>query len=207
MIAPGRTVHRQSSETIADVAAIAAKRLERGCPAAYSWRTFFLLAFLITASMAVWVSSIRVVERAPRARVIAAQVVSIGDGDPRRGSTAQLRVWNATPTIARPSRQRRHQDILRQKTMIRLNQLPATTPNAWRKLNPKSALTGSTNPFRRARSTTTKGFLTGFDIEGDLYWLGPERARIEHTSGIEWLGHGGRHADCFDVGGRCSCRA
>ena len=41
------------------------------------WRTFFLLAFLIAASMAAWVASIRIVERTPRADQIAAQVVSI----------------------------------------------------------------------------------------------------------------------------------
>lgn len=41
------------------------------------WRTFFLLAFLIAASMAAWVASFRVVERAPRGEQIAAQVTSI----------------------------------------------------------------------------------------------------------------------------------
>ncbi len=41
------------------------------------WRTFFLLAFLITMSMAAWVGSFRMVERGPRAQQMAAQVVSI----------------------------------------------------------------------------------------------------------------------------------
>ena len=41
------------------------------------WRTFILLAILITVSMAAWVASFRMLERAPRARQIAAQVVSM----------------------------------------------------------------------------------------------------------------------------------
>ncbi|HSY27659.1 MAG TPA: two-component sensor histidine kinase, partial [Burkholderiaceae bacterium] len=41
------------------------------------WRTFFLLTFLITVSLAIWVSSISMVERAPRARQVASQIVSI----------------------------------------------------------------------------------------------------------------------------------
>jgi len=41
------------------------------------WRTFFLLAFLIAASMAAWVVSFRMVERTPRAHQIAAQMISI----------------------------------------------------------------------------------------------------------------------------------
>ncbi|PND65857.1 two-component sensor histidine kinase, partial [Escherichia coli] len=41
------------------------------------WRTFFLLSFLIAASMAAWVISFRIVERTPRAEQIASQVASI----------------------------------------------------------------------------------------------------------------------------------
>src|SRR3954467_376756 len=41
------------------------------------WRTFFLLGFLIAASLAAWFASYRIVERTPRANQIAAQVVSM----------------------------------------------------------------------------------------------------------------------------------
>ena len=41
------------------------------------WRTFFLLAFLIAASMAAWVASYRIIEQTPRANQIAAQVISV----------------------------------------------------------------------------------------------------------------------------------
>jgi two-component system osmolarity sensor histidine kinase EnvZ len=41
------------------------------------WRTFFLLTFLITASMVAWVASFRMVERGPRAEQLAAQIVSV----------------------------------------------------------------------------------------------------------------------------------
>src|ERR1700757_5104453 len=52
------------------------KRLSRLSSGLF-WRTFFFLAFLITASLVVWVSSITIVERGPRARQIASQIVSI----------------------------------------------------------------------------------------------------------------------------------
>ena len=41
------------------------------------WRTFFLLAFLLAASMAAWVASYRIIERTPRASQAAAQIVSL----------------------------------------------------------------------------------------------------------------------------------
>src|SRR5512133_3655422 len=41
------------------------------------WRTFFMLAFLIAASMAAWVASYQGVEQTPRANQIAAQVISV----------------------------------------------------------------------------------------------------------------------------------
>ena len=41
------------------------------------WRTFILLAILITVSMAAWVASFRMLELGPRARQVAAQVVSM----------------------------------------------------------------------------------------------------------------------------------
>ena len=41
------------------------------------WRTFFLLGVLTAVSMAAWVGMISVVQRAPQAQQIAAQVISI----------------------------------------------------------------------------------------------------------------------------------
>ena len=41
------------------------------------WRTFLMLAVLVTASMLAWMSNFRTLETAPRAQQMAAQIVSI----------------------------------------------------------------------------------------------------------------------------------
>src|SRR5690349_1374915 len=41
------------------------------------WRTFLLIALLITFSLAAWFQSFRVIERKPRAQRIALQLVSV----------------------------------------------------------------------------------------------------------------------------------
>ena len=41
------------------------------------WRTFFLLGFLITICMMVWVASLRIIERTPKAQQMAAQIISV----------------------------------------------------------------------------------------------------------------------------------
>ncbi|MDB5763426.1 MAG: envZ [Herminiimonas sp.] len=147
------------------------------------WRTFFLLAFLIAASMAAWVASFRMVERAPRANQIAAQVISIvtitraalthSAPDSRRellfdlASNEGIRVYPREET-----------DVVKPPPDTELMQ--AIQANVREKLGEDTTFAGRVNDIA--------GFWVSFKIEDDEYWLMLERERVERTSGIQWLG-------------------
>jgi len=147
------------------------------------WRTFFLLAFLIAASMAAWVASFRMIERAPRARQIAAQVISIvtitraalthSAPDSRRellfdlASNEGIRVYPREKT-----------DDVRPPSDTALMPLIQTDVRA--NLGPDTMFAGRVNDI--------PGFWISFTIDEDEYWLMLERERVERASGIQLLG-------------------
>ena len=147
------------------------------------WRTFFLLAFLITASLTVWVSSLRVVERAPRARQIASQIASIV-------TVTRAAITNSAPDLRRELLI----DLATSEGIMivpledtdQVNPVPASPlldqiqTELRTKLGRQTRFAGQINEH--------DGFWVSFDIEGDPYWLGLERERIDRPSGIEWLG-------------------
>jgi two-component system osmolarity sensor histidine kinase EnvZ len=149
------------------------------------WRTFFLLSFLITASLAIWVSSIRVIERTPRAEQIAAQIVSIV-------TVTRVAITNSAPDLRRELLI----DLANSEGIkifpLEDNNIVKEAPdnpmasqietNIRAKLGPDTRFAGKIN--------NVDGFWVSFDIEGDLYWLGLKRERIEHP-GIQWLGWAG----------------
>lgn len=147
------------------------------------WRTFFLLAFLITASMAAWVASFRVVERTPRAKQIAAQVISVvtitrvalthSAPDLRRellfelASNEGIRVYPLEET---------DRVIAPDETSL----MPLIESSVKAKLGADTKFAGKVNDVA--------GFWVSFKIDEDEYWLMLERDRVERTSGIQWLG-------------------
>lgn len=147
------------------------------------WRTFFLLAFLIAASMAAWVASFRMVERTPRAHQIAAQVISIviitrsalthSAPDSRRellfdlASNEGIRVYPREKT-----------DAVQPPPDTAL--MPEIQASVRARLGNDTQFAGSVNDIG--------GFWVSFKIEDDEYWLMLERDRVEHTSGVQWLG-------------------
>jgi two-component system osmolarity sensor histidine kinase EnvZ len=147
------------------------------------WRTFFLLAFLIAASMAAWVASFRMVERTPRANQIAAQVISIviitrsalthSAPDSRRellfdlASNEGIRVYPREGT-----------DVVKPPPDTAL--MPAIQASVKARLGNDTSFAGRVNDLA--------GFWVSFKIEDDEYWLMLERERVERTSGIQWLG-------------------
>jgi two-component system osmolarity sensor histidine kinase EnvZ len=147
------------------------------------WRTFFLLAFLIAASMAAWVASFRIVERTPRANQIAAQVISIvtitrsalthSAPDSRRellfdlASNEGIRIYPREDT-----------DAVKPPPDTAL--MPVIQSSVRSKLGEDTQFAGSVNDIA--------GFWVSFKIEDDEYWLMLERERVERTSGIQWLG-------------------
>lgn len=149
------------------------------------WRTFFLLAFFIAASMAAWVASYRIVEQTPRANQIAAQVVSI------------VTITRAALTHSAPDLRRELLFDLSSNEGIRVYPLESTDrvkpPAASRMMetienNVRAAL-GEETRFARTVNDVT-GFWVSFMIADDEYWLMLDRERVEGSSGVQWLGWG-----------------
>lgn len=147
------------------------------------WRTFFLIAFLIAASMAAWVASFRVVERTPRGEQIAAQVTSI------------VTITRAALLHSAPELRRELLFDLASNQGIRIYPREAddlTEPmpdndlmnvieeNVRQRLGWDTQFAGEVNEIR--------GFWVSFRIDDDDYWLMMDRERIERTSGIQWVG-------------------
>lgn len=147
------------------------------------WRTFFLLAFLIAASMAAWVVSFRIVERTPRATQIAAQVISI------------VTITRVALTHSAPDLRRELLFELASNEGIRVYPLEASdriVPPVDSTLMPViessvQAKLGADTKFASAVNDVS-GFWVSFKIDDDEYWLMLERDRVERTSGIQLLG-------------------
>ncbi|MDO8299905.1 sensor histidine kinase [Lacisediminimonas sp.] len=147
------------------------------------WRTFFLLAFLITASMATWVASFRMVERTPRANQIAAQVVSI------------VTLTRAALTHSAPDLRRELLFDLASNEGIRIYAREATDvirPPADNGLmtvieHDVRARLGASTVFAGSVNNLP-GFWVSFRIDEDEYWLALERERVDRASGGQWLG-------------------
>jgi two-component system osmolarity sensor histidine kinase EnvZ len=147
------------------------------------WRTFFLLAFLIAASMAAWVISFRMVERTPRADQIAAQVVSI------------VTITRSALLHSAPASRRELLFDLASNEGIRVYPREASdkvTPPEDTSLMPliQSVVRSRLGIETRFAGTVNDipGFWISFTIDDDNYWLMLDRERVERTSGIQWLG-------------------
>lgn len=147
------------------------------------WRTFFLLAFLIAASMTAWVVSISLSERAPRANQIAAKVVSI------------VTITRAALTHSAPDLRRELLFDLASNEGVRIYPLEPTdkvealsdddlTPAIEARIK---KLLGADTRFSGAVNEMP-GFWVSFQIDDDEYWLMLERERIDTGSGIQLLG-------------------
>jgi two-component system osmolarity sensor histidine kinase EnvZ len=149
------------------------------------WRTFVLLAFLITASMAAWVASFRVVEQAPRAQQVAAQIISI------------VTLTRAALTHSAPDLRRELLFDLASNEGIRIYPLekndvivpppdngvmPILREDVKARLGDDTQFAGKVNDVA--------GFWVSFKIDDDAYWLRLDRDRFERLSNIQWLGWG-----------------
>lgn len=149
------------------------------------WRTFFLLAFLVTASMLAWIASFREVERAPRAHQMAAQVISI------------VTITRAALTHSAPDLRRELLFDLASNEGIRIYPLEATDvvepppKNELMAVLQKDVKERLGNDTRFAGSVNdVAGFWVSFKIDEDEYWLRLDRERIERLSNIRLLGWG-----------------
>lgn len=149
------------------------------------WRTFFLLAFLITASMAAWVASFQLVERTPRAQQLAAQIISL------------VTVTRAALTHSAPDMRRELLFDLASNEGIRIYPLEANdetepvAPSRFQEVMQEDVRERLGDDTRFAsRVNDVSGFWVSFKIDDDRYWLRLDRDRIDRLSGIQWLGWG-----------------
>jgi two-component system osmolarity sensor histidine kinase EnvZ len=147
------------------------------------WRTFVLLAFLITVSIMAWVISFQTVERTPRAQQMAAQVISI------------VTVTRAALTHSAPDLRRDLLFDLASNEGIRIYPLEESDvvipPSHSEVMSVLSADVKARlgNDTRFAASVNdVAGFWVSFKIDDDAYWLRLDRERIEQVSKVQWLG-------------------
>lgn len=149
------------------------------------WRTFFLLAGLITASLLAGVASFRMIERTPRAQQLAAQVISI------------ITITRAALTHSAPDLRRELLFDLASNEGIRVYPLEETDdiePPADISLMPVIESTVRArldeNTKFASKVNDVAGFWVSFKIDDDEYWLRLDRERIERVPSIQWLGWG-----------------
>ena len=146
------------------------------------WRTFFLLAFLITISMAAWIISFRIGERGPRAQELAARVISV------------VTLTRAALTHSAPDLRRELLFDLASNEGIRIYPLedddlieppPDTVlmPELVREIR---AQLGSNTKFS-SKVNDVSGFWVSFKIDSDEYWLMLDRDQVDRMASTQWL--------------------
>jgi two-component system osmolarity sensor histidine kinase EnvZ len=147
------------------------------------WRTFFLLAFLIAASMTTWVISISLSERTPRANQIAAKVVSI------------VTITRAALTHSAPDLRRELLFDLASNEGVRIYPLEPddkVSPLSDDDITPviEARIRNLLGAATRFAGTVNdmSGFWVSFRIDDDEYWLMLESERLDIGSGIQLLG-------------------
>ncbi len=147
------------------------------------WRTFLLLGVLITLSMVAWVASFRMVERAPKAEQMAAQVVSV------------VTITRAALTHSAPDLRRELLFELANNEGIRVYPLEKTDiveapPDLTQEPEFQDLINAKLGPNTRFSSKVNggAGFWVSFSIsDDDEYWLMLDRGRLDRGTGLQWL--------------------
>ncbi|HTN48113.1 MAG TPA: ATP-binding protein [Burkholderiaceae bacterium] len=147
------------------------------------WRTLLLVLLLIVLSMAAWLQSFRVFERAPRAATIAQQIVSIAQltraalvyADPyiRRDLLAEL-ARNEGIQIAPLEAG----DVVR--PLPERSLLALSAPLIIERLGPGTQVVSQVNGV--------DGVWVSLAIDEDRYWLYIERDPVARSIGTQWIG-------------------
>jgi two-component system osmolarity sensor histidine kinase EnvZ len=147
------------------------------------WRTFLLVLGLMVASMAAWLQSLRALEIEPRARQVAAQVVSAANitrsallyADPSaRGDLLRALAANEGIRIY-PLEPGDRVEPLRDSRLARLVEARVRAS-----LGPATRMADEVNAL--------KGIWVSLDLDGDEYWLYLARDPLTRDFGTGWLG-------------------
>lgn len=146
------------------------------------WRTFFLLAALVTVSMAVWLISIKLLDRKPRAQQLSNQIVSI------------VTITSAALTHSAEERRRELLIDLARNEGIRIYLLEETDDIQALEESPmlielrKLIQQKLGKQTRFARTVNGEdGFWVSFKIDDDHYWLRLEQDRLQTELGWQIL--------------------
>jgi two-component system, OmpR family, osmolarity sensor histidine kinase EnvZ len=146
------------------------------------WRTFLLLAALITCSMLAWFASLRLLERTPIAQQLASQVVSI------------VTLTRAALTHSAPEQQRELLLDLASNDGIRVYirddgdeiEPVASSPLMDDVKALISLRLGMNTQFAR-QLNGIEDFWVSFEIEGEEYWLRLDEERVQPATGVQLL--------------------
>jgi two-component system osmolarity sensor histidine kinase EnvZ len=147
------------------------------------WRTFLLLSFLTTLSIASWIGIINFFQQSKQAEQTAELLVSV------------VTLTKAALTHSSPDLRRELLIELVSNEGIRIITLepenkvepPPKLPQMAEIAASVRAKLGQDTRFSRSVDNMP-GFWMSFDIDGDKYWLMLERERIAGITGVQWLG-------------------
>jgi two-component system osmolarity sensor histidine kinase EnvZ len=147
------------------------------------WRTLLLVLLLIVLSLAAWIQSYRVFERAPRAQTIAQQVVSIVN-------ITRAALLYSDPFV--------RSDLLAELAANEGVRIYALEPGDTVKPLPEGALVKLVEAAiveRLGAGTQVASEVNGIGglwvslaIEGDRYWVFIDRNPVARTYGTQWIG-------------------
>ena len=147
------------------------------------WRTLLLVLLLIVASLAAWLQSYRVLERAPRAQTIAQQVVSIVNitraallySDPRVRTDLLAELAANEGVRIYPLEPEDKVVPLPERPLLKLAEQAIVN-----KLGPDTRLGSEVNGLR--------GLWISLSIADDDYWVYISRDPVARTYGTQWIG-------------------
>lgn len=149
------------------------------------WRTFFLIALLITVSLVAWFQSFRVIENGPRAQRVALQLVAIvkltrtallySDPALRHALLQDLESNEGVRVYPREKNDRYMPQIVDP-----LNQLIEHDVRG--RLGNDTLIARSVNDI--------PGVWISTRIDGDDYWVALDRNQLDNTTGLQWASWG-----------------
>ena len=149
------------------------------------WRTFLLIALLISVSLAAWFQSFRVIEREPRAQRVALQLISVvkltrtallySDPDLRRALLQDLESNEGVRVYPREATDKYKLQPDQSETRL-------IEANVRSRLGADTVIAASVNDI--------PGVWISFKIDDDDYWVALDHDQLDTVSGLQWVGWG-----------------